>query len=102
MIRRPPRSTLFPYTTLFRSVLDPRQLADQLAAAVGEQDEAAVDRYGLEGDVEHPPQDVVDGLRVDEDARQAGEEAEHPVGVGQVRRLARRQRGGLAGDTDQV
>src|SRR5256885_8768379 len=25
MIRRPPRSTLFPYTTLFRSVLDRRQ-----------------------------------------------------------------------------
>src|SRR5258708_17808583 len=24
MIRRPPRSTLFPYTTLFRSVLDPQ------------------------------------------------------------------------------
>src|SRR2546430_4216645 len=24
MIRRPPRSTLFPYTTLFRSQLDPR------------------------------------------------------------------------------
>src|SRR3712207_8834669 len=24
MIRRPPRSTLFPYTTLFRSVLQPR------------------------------------------------------------------------------
>src|SRR5256885_5384910 len=24
MIRRPPRSTLFPYTTLFRSVLDTR------------------------------------------------------------------------------
>src|SRR5687767_15990146 len=23
MIRRPPRSTLFPYTTLFRSILDP-------------------------------------------------------------------------------
>src|SRR3712207_8386428 len=28
MIRRPPRSTLFPYTTLFRS---PRQLADLVA-----------------------------------------------------------------------
>src|SRR2546430_9729313 len=27
MIRRPPRSTLFPYTTLFRSLL--RRLADQ-------------------------------------------------------------------------
>src|SRR5256886_9690922 len=26
MIRRPPRSTLFPYTTLFRSELDPRYL----------------------------------------------------------------------------
>src|SRR3712207_8880001 len=25
MIRRPPRSTLFPYTTLFRSALPPRQ-----------------------------------------------------------------------------
>src|SRR2546422_4090492 len=24
MIRRPPRSTLFPYTTLFRSLLDPQ------------------------------------------------------------------------------
>src|SRR2546422_8263388 len=24
MIRRPPRSTLFPYTTLFRSKIDPR------------------------------------------------------------------------------
>src|SRR2546429_6167231 len=28
MIRRPPRSTLFPYTTLFRSVLKPEKLAD--------------------------------------------------------------------------
>src|SRR3712207_8008685 len=26
MIRRPPRSTLFPYTTLFRSVDEPREL----------------------------------------------------------------------------
>src|SRR3712207_7195314 len=28
MIRRPPRSTLFPYTTLFRSLLLPRALDD--------------------------------------------------------------------------
>src|SRR3712207_8137203 len=28
MIRRPPRSTLFPYTTLFRSVLDQRRAGD--------------------------------------------------------------------------
>src|SRR2546430_11356638 len=36
MIRRPPRSTLFPYTTLFRSVLT---RADELASP---DDEAAV------------------------------------------------------------
>src|SRR5256885_13182449 len=29
MIRRPPRSTLFPYTTLFRSPPDPCRLPDQ-------------------------------------------------------------------------
>src|SRR3712207_7099129 len=33
MIRRPPRSTLFPYTTLFRSRLA-RDLTDQVLAAV--------------------------------------------------------------------
>src|SRR2546422_6861345 len=33
MIRRPPRSTLFPYTTLFRSELDPSDpIARDLAA----------------------------------------------------------------------
>src|SRR2546422_7983467 len=32
MIRRPPRSTLFPYTTLFRSVLDAEELAALRAA----------------------------------------------------------------------
>src|SRR3712207_8088406 len=30
MIRRPPRSTLFPYTTLFRSCLDPRHDARRI------------------------------------------------------------------------
>src|SRR3712207_6855019 len=38
MIRRPPRSTLFPYTTLFRSAHDPAQLVrvlDGLARHVG-------------------------------------------------------------------
>src|SRR3712207_7626666 len=34
MIRRPPRSTLFPYTTLFRSVVDP--LDDGPAASRGQ------------------------------------------------------------------
>src|SRR5256885_16066501 len=31
MIRRPPRSTLFPYTTLFRSVAAVRRLVDAIA-----------------------------------------------------------------------
>src|SRR3989454_5796393 len=31
MIRRPPRSTLFPYTTLFRSELSPHRAADEPA-----------------------------------------------------------------------
>src|SRR5438067_7356432 len=31
MIRRPPRSTLFPYTTLFRSVDDENQVVELLA-----------------------------------------------------------------------
>src|SRR2546428_1973440 len=34
MIRRPPRSTLFPYTTLFRSLVDCRQLI--LGIALGD------------------------------------------------------------------
>src|SRR3989442_4986902 len=29
MIRRPPRSTLFPYTTLFRSLLQPAELCER-------------------------------------------------------------------------
>src|SRR2546430_15085684 len=33
MIRRPPRSTLFPYTTLFRSARRPRQLGTRAAGA---------------------------------------------------------------------
>src|SRR3712207_7411597 len=35
MIRRPPRSTLFPYTTLFRSWLEPWGLVPLEAMAVG-------------------------------------------------------------------
>src|SRR2546430_6602596 len=34
MIRRPPRSTLFPYTTLFRSLLDALKLPAQRVAEI--------------------------------------------------------------------
>src|SRR5258707_11334165 len=35
MIRRPPRSTLFPYTTLFRSRYIPADAADRLRGRIG-------------------------------------------------------------------
>src|SRR5688572_32564795 len=35
MIRRPPRSTLFPYTTLFRSSIADRRWCRQIRLAVG-------------------------------------------------------------------
>src|SRR5260370_42218325 len=38
MIRRPPRSTLFPYTTLFRSVLDALAVRPEGSLDAGEQD----------------------------------------------------------------
>src|SRR2546430_7817962 len=37
MIRRPPRSTLFPYTTLFRSAGFPKVLAKDLVKGMAEQ-----------------------------------------------------------------
>src|SRR5256885_5052301 len=37
MIRRPPRSTLFPYTTLFRSLMPKRRTADWCAMALLDQ-----------------------------------------------------------------
>src|SRR3712207_8594715 len=49
MIRRPPRSTLFPYTTLFRS-----GLLERLAVLyAGEASQPAISQTKLEGLVEH-------------------------------------------------
>src|SRR3712207_7284803 len=59
MIRRPPRSTLFPYTTLFRSAVDDAGLVGPLAAGVdhvvgdGEEAGAASAAQGV-GAAEHP------------------------------------------------
>src|SRR5256885_15868760 len=52
MIRRPPRSTLFPYTTLFRSVrhggevADARQMASLLQLGLREGDKVTVSAEG--------------------------------------------------------
>src|SRR5688572_31668990 len=44
MIRRPPRSTLFPYTTLFRSVLDVRSVRGWTLPAAARERRAGVRR----------------------------------------------------------
>src|SRR3712207_7705418 len=48
MIRRPPRSTLFPYTTLFRSVVTVAELLRDLFGRVTTDVHGAVE--GLDGD----------------------------------------------------
>src|SRR3712207_8102526 len=50
MIRRPPRSTLFPYTTLFRSAVRLVARARQHAVAAGLAVAAAVHRQGSVGE----------------------------------------------------
>src|SRR3712207_6893926 len=52
MIRRPPRSTLFPYTTLFRSLAVGE--VDHLARGV-----LAVDEGALQGEVDEADRDAV-------------------------------------------
>src|SRR5256885_12245713 len=52
MIRRPPRSTLFPYTTLFRSVPRPPRRCDRSA----EPRRARAERAGARGERTRPSQ----------------------------------------------
>src|SRR2546427_6880061 len=47
MIRRPPRSTLFPYTTLFRSLLELARVDAEIAVARLEQRLELVEREAL-------------------------------------------------------
>src|SRR5258708_40266455 len=57
MIRRPPRSTLFPYTTLFRSDGDAKVYADGKGGNASEQaqkDEQAAKEFGEGGEVGGP------------------------------------------------
>src|SRR2546422_4218315 len=53
MIRRPPRSTLFPYTTLFRSVLPLDRPADELEGARTDDLDHEVGRRALSRSEEH-------------------------------------------------
>src|SRR2546422_4787342 len=52
MIRRPPRSTLFPYTTLFRSVpVAQRRRNDQVGQVMAQNLRAAVTEHFLRGGI---------------------------------------------------
>src|SRR2546422_7165704 len=53
MIRRPPRSTLFPYTTLFRSLLVSRESETELGNAPVEERVPGLDRECSCGMVRH-------------------------------------------------
>src|SRR5256885_5173419 len=57
MIRRPPRSTLFPYTTLFRSGEDQKlQESREKLAKEGQSTRGGCSRLRqAQGDTEHPP-----------------------------------------------
>src|SRR3712207_7797721 len=74
MFRRPPRSTLFPYTALFRSRLADRGRAGGRDAVPGERparrrrDGAMTARRALP----YPPSSVIAGLRWTGDAIQIG------------------------------
>src|SRR2546429_1448997 len=58
MIRRPPRSTLFPYTTLFRSSF---VLLDQLAAGHGNVDSFSRNSFDSVDETEEGQEQAADG-----------------------------------------
>src|SRR2546426_6853589 len=61
MIRRPPRSTLFPYTTLFRSVAV-AAVEDEVSVTAEPEDRRPVGRHRPETRAERPPL-IVRGVR---------------------------------------
>src|SRR5687767_9423295 len=83
MIRRPPRSTLFPYTTLFRSPCDASTFAfvDESGYPLGQLDAAALDadkdqvirsRKKLDHLIGHASQCASHGPRVEHNGRFSG------------------------------
>src|SRR5256885_12385912 len=83
MIRRPPRSTLFPYPTLFRSRLEPRQRGDHVGPPEHERDPPARQREALRQRIELD-RDLA--RAVDLEDRRWPVAVEGEVGVGEVDR----------------
>src|SRR3989442_8515090 len=74
MIRRPPRSTLFPYTTLFRSVYDGHHIAIYIADFSGPH--RKLNERGLISEESDPYQYRFEKI-VDPDTRQCLRSEEH-------------------------
>src|SRR2546427_2459107 len=73
MIRRPPRSTLFPYTTLFRSLVERGDRAE-----VHDEEERPVDRVPPEDE----PQRRADGDRRDDEEARVRHHGLRSAGIG--------------------
>src|SRR2546430_16486247 len=107
MIRRPPRSTLFPYTTLFRSAgEEPRARREGIAADAGVA--AGADRRrGHEGAADHhqgrrPGLGGGAGRHAREAERREGEDPDHPRRRRRGGRARRPARGGVERDRHPV
>src|SRR3989449_11145493 len=83
MIRRPPRSTLFPYTTLFRSVS---------AVEAGEHEEGGAEQVLLEGQPFPDEVGELVGLEAEEDQAEEGRAEEPETSLASVAALHGRQR----------
>src|SRR5690348_17845305 len=77
MIRRPPRSTLFPYTTLFRSFRDATRTAKLVAAAVATAEFDAAKLEATAGDGWTTLTELADTL-VREDRKSTRLNSSHP------------------------
>src|SRR5690606_42021678 len=98
MLRRPPRSTLFPYTTLFRSHV--AVMRGGGPAPAGGLAAGAVERPRGPAHAERPPQlRLVEARDLD---RVVGRGGALPVAVGEIGRASCRERVQSAGDGGAV
>src|SRR5258708_39334009 len=97
MIRRPPRSTLFPYTTLFRSVVALRWHGIAELRVGGDRGQAVAAAEFRAGDLRHELRENR-RLRLDPAARglEPADKTRHPVARPEVHQKSRCQRHDLA------
>src|SRR5256885_9570624 len=86
MIRRPPRSTLFPSTTLFRSALDPPADLAGARAAVGEARQVHDDAVAAYDRAKHRAEQLADlaprlAARLDERSEEHTSELQSPCNL---------------------